>query len=99
MITILLIITGVWALSIVLAAWRLFIKRQLDGASLDRAAAGALGALPFLNRARRRQLLRAFRHRNVWERRRQGFGDRGSWRGLMHRSRLTVKLSTPDSDA
>lgn len=72
------------------------IKRQLDGANLDRATRAMLESLPFLNRKRRRAALKAMRTRNRWERARQGFG---SWFGVMHRSRqLRVKLSTPDID-
>jgi hypothetical protein len=85
-------------LSVTLAAWHYFIKRQQDGANLDKIASRMLADLPFLNRHKRRQIMRAMRARNSYERERQGFGPRGSWFGLTHRSRFTVKLSTPDAD-
>lgn len=93
----LLILASLWMLACTIAAWRVFVKRPLDASNVDRAVSSMLESLPFLNRARRRMALRAMRRRNLWERVRQGFGPRGSWRGLMSRSKhYSVKLSTPD---
>lgn len=104
-----LFVVGAWVALVTIAAWRVFIKRNLDGANLDRATKAMLESLPFLNRKRRRAALKAMRSRNRWERARQGFR---SWFGVSSRSRQTysvgcpqhgthlrfTKLSTPDTD-
>ena len=89
------VLMGLWALACVLAVMRVIV-RERTAAYRDKALANFLDTIPFVNRFKRRAMLRAMRSGNRAERARQGFR---SWFGLMHRSRrYTVKLSTPDMD-